>query len=82
MIILFMYEAGLSLKSRAHFVDLIFQKWAETRNFLRFLCEMELSLQSRAHFVDLIFQKCPGPLSYLQFSSVKSKCRYSPARFL
>ena len=49
----------LSLQSRAHFVDLIFQKCSGVVSFLtHFFCETELSLQSRAPFADLIF---PGP---------------------
>ena len=51
-------EIELSLQSRAHFADLIFQKCSETlMSVLRFFCEIELSLQSRTLFVDLIFQK-------------------------
>ena len=45
-------ETEFSLQSRAHFVDLIVQKWCETVSFLRFVSEIELSLQSRVHFVD------------------------------
>ena len=57
------YKIELSLKSRAHFVDLIFKKCKQPVSFLRFPCETELSLQSGAHFVELIFKKWSKSLS-------------------
>ena len=57
-------EIELSLQSRAHFVDLIFQKVVWCPQI--FTSEIELSLQSRARFVDPIFQKvvwCPQILT-------------------
>ena len=61
----FLCEIEHSVESRAHFVDLLFEKWSEGVNFLRPLCEMELPPQSRAHFVDLIFQKWSEVFSFL-----------------
>ena len=49
-------EIELSQQFRAHFVDLILQKWPERRQFFTMFFKIEFSLQARAH-VDLIFQK-------------------------
>ena len=49
----FLCEIKFSLRSRAHFVDLILQKGpGPVSLFYDFLSEFELSLESRAHFVN------------------------------
>ena len=71
----FLDGVELSLQSRAHFVDLIVQKWSERFSVLRFKVinyfmtmwltyAIELLLQPRAHFVDLIVQKWSDAVSF------------------
>ena len=62
-------QTELSLQSRAHFSDPIFQKSSKRHSLLRFLREIELSLQSRAHFANPIFQKSSERDSFSTCSS-------------
>ena len=50
---MFIWNRALELQARAHFVDLIFQKWSGPVSFSKmFLWNWALAIQSCAHFVD------------------------------